>query len=386
MSRRAGATPRLSIGLPVYNGERYVAAALDSHLRQTFNGLEIVVSDNASTDGTEEICRDFAARDPRVRYVRNERNLGAVANFRRVFELTRAPYFKWASHDDLYEPQFSASCVDILDCNPDVVVAHSATAFIDDMGKPFAWDPAFAAYIDPWTGAHQRPDSPQIATSGSPPQRFWQVLSQARWGSHAFGVMRRAALARTQLLCNFAGSDRAMLAELALLGRFQADERPLYLKRFHANGSWALNQRELKLFLSTDDKAYWRRPRQLRAFFSAPLGKPISRVDRIICSGMVAMHCARIALGALGRKDARNAAHGRVWRSRDAVAAIPYPGLQARQVGASDSGASGPAIPLAASASVTNQSAEVSAFNSSSTARNTIVGGNSDPPIDRTQI
>ncbi len=323
MSRFASSTPRLSIGMPVYNGERYLGAAIASLQRQTFDDLEIVICDNASRDRTEEICRDIAARDARVRYVRNDRNLGAVANFGRAFALTQAPYFKWAAHDDVYEPQFAASCVDILDCHPGVVLAHSATAFIDEAANPFVWDAATGTYIDPWTGARQRPDNPQIATSGSPTTRFWQVLSQARWGSHIFGVIRRSALARTQLLRNFAGSDRALLAELALLGRFQADERRLYLKRFHADGSWALNQRELKDFLSTDGKIYWRRARQLRAFFLAPRGKPISGADCMICSGMVALHCMKIALDTLRRKEARNAAQGRVWRRKEAVPATP---------------------------------------------------------------
>jgi hypothetical protein len=134
-----------------------------------------------------------------------------------------------------------------------------------------------------------------------------------------FAVMRREALQRTHLLPNFAGSDRAMLAELALLGRFRGVPERLFLKRFHAGVSWALNQHELKSFLSTDGKAYSRRARQLRAFFSAPRGKPVGAMTKAMCTGLVAAHCMKITAQTLARKEARNAAQGTVWRSKTEV-------------------------------------------------------------------
>ena len=108
-------SPRLSIGLPVYNGERYLAEAFDCFLAQTFQDFEIIVCDNASTDHTAEICRSYAERDPRIRYYRNGKNLGAIPNFNRVFELSRSPLFKWAAHDDLYHPRYMETCIRILD-------------------------------------------------------------------------------------------------------------------------------------------------------------------------------------------------------------------------------------------------------------------------------
>ena len=102
-------TPRVSLGFPVYNGERYLAAALDSLLGQTFRDLEVVICDNASTDRTAELCAAYAARDARVRYHRNPTNLGAAPNFNRTFELSRGEYFKWAAHDDVCAPTFSPS-------------------------------------------------------------------------------------------------------------------------------------------------------------------------------------------------------------------------------------------------------------------------------------
>ena len=99
--------PRVSVGIPVFNGERFLAETIESILAQTFKDFEIVISDNASTDRTEEICRSYAARDPRIRYNRNDTNRGAAWNHNRVFELARGEYFKWQSHDDFCAPRVS---------------------------------------------------------------------------------------------------------------------------------------------------------------------------------------------------------------------------------------------------------------------------------------
>jgi glycosyltransferase involved in cell wall biosynthesis len=89
--------PRLSIGMPVFNGEKYLKEALDSILAQTYSDFELLISDNASTDRTEQICREYAAKDRRIRYYRNEKNIGAPKNFNRVFELSSGKYFRWAT-------------------------------------------------------------------------------------------------------------------------------------------------------------------------------------------------------------------------------------------------------------------------------------------------
>lgn len=317
MSSPSARTPRLSIGLPVYNGERFLAQAISCFLEQTFGDFELVVCDNASSDGTQQIGLDYAARDSRVRYTRNGRNLGAIANFNRTVALARAPLFKWAAHDDVYAPSYLAKCIEILDANPDVVLAHSDCAFIGEDGETFPWDAQHGAYVDPFTGVRQRPDDPNIGNAAKPTERLWQVLSGARWATHVFGVVRRPILGQTNLLANFVSSDRALLAELALLGRFQACGERLFMKRFHRQVSWALNQRELRSFLSTADKAYSRRARQLRAFFAAPANKPIGTAEKAVCTGMVALHCLKIFGQALTMKDARVAVQGRVWRQRD---------------------------------------------------------------------
>ena len=312
-------SPLLSIGLPVYNGEMFLAQALDCLLAQTFRDFEIIISDNASTDRTPEICRAYTRRDPRVRYVCNQRNLGSVANINRVFELSTAPLFKWAAHDDLHRETYLESCIRLLDDHPDVVLAHCETAFIDESGELFPFNHETGSYVDPKTGFDMWADGAEIGDSAIAVERFWQVLFRCPWGTHMFGVIRRASLQQTRLHRNFVGSDRALLLELALLGRFQSTPERLFLKRFHANMSCAfLNQRERNSYLSTDGKPYWYRGRQLKAFFSAPRGKPIGPVDKFICTMMVAARCIKIA--SFPGKAARKSAQALAWRGLVEVA------------------------------------------------------------------
>ncbi len=115
---------RLSIGLPVYNGERFLSAAIDSLLRQTFEDFELIISDNASTDATGAICRGYADQDRRIRYLPTKENIGSAPNFNRVIELASAPYFSWAAHDDVRAPQYLERCVEVLDRDPSVILAY----------------------------------------------------------------------------------------------------------------------------------------------------------------------------------------------------------------------------------------------------------------------
>src|SRR5687768_11755331 len=117
----AGRTVSVSVGMPVFNGERFIEAALDSVLAQNYGDLEVVISDNASTDDTEEICRSYAAKDDRVRYFRNRINYGIAFNFNNVFRLSSGRYFKWAASDDVCAPDFLSRCVEILDRDASIV-------------------------------------------------------------------------------------------------------------------------------------------------------------------------------------------------------------------------------------------------------------------------
>src|SRR5262245_39989679 len=129
-------TPRVSIGLPVFNGEKYLARALNSLLSQDFEDFELIVSDNASTDLTEDICREFSAKDQRVRYYRNETNIGATKNYNRVFDLARGEFFKWASHDDECHPSLVRRCMEqFQQAPPSAVLVYSKADIIDDFGQ-----------------------------------------------------------------------------------------------------------------------------------------------------------------------------------------------------------------------------------------------------------
>src|SRR5207248_940805 len=132
--RMNGRIPQISVGMPLYNADRFLQETLDSILAQTFVNFELVISDNASNDRTEEICRAYAARDSRIRYYRKEINRGAAWNHNRVFELSRAKYFKWACYDDLLAPTFLEKCVAVLDCDPGVVLCFSIFRDFDDYG------------------------------------------------------------------------------------------------------------------------------------------------------------------------------------------------------------------------------------------------------------
>jgi len=211
----------LTVALPVYNGERYLQQALESWVNQTYQPFTLLLLDNASTDDTGAICRAYARRDARVRYVRNDTNIGASANFNKAFRLNRSPYFKWASHDDLYAPDFLRRCMAVLETDPSVVLAYSHVALIDEDGEELG---------DPWV-------APSGQFSDDPAERFASVLHETTWCFEVFGVIRASALRRSSLMGIYYGSDRVLLTELSLKGAFHQVPAPLFLRRCHDDQS-----------------------------------------------------------------------------------------------------------------------------------------------------
>src|SRR5215467_5057025 len=140
MDRHVKAVPAVSICLPVYNGENYLAVAVESMLAQTFTDFELIITDNASTDRTEEICRKFANADPRVRYHRNERNVGGARNQAIAVQLSRGRYVRLSAHDDKVAPTHLEECVAVLKKRPDVVIAFTGTIAIDEFGDQIGQD------------------------------------------------------------------------------------------------------------------------------------------------------------------------------------------------------------------------------------------------------
>lgn len=261
---------KVGIGLPVYNGERFVAEALDSLLAQTFSDFRVVVCDNASTDNTAGICKEYARRDPRIRYVPVERNLGAAPNFNRCFSLADGEYFKWSAHDDRIEPTYLEQCVGILDRDPSVVLCHSDVSWIDEGGR----------FLREYASGLDRVGSPH------PHRRFENLLLTDHFCFDVFGVIRREALKRTPLIGSYMGSDRNLLAELSLLGRFSKVPRALFLSRDHGDRSirsmhpWARAAWFDKALADRVTLPFWRQFGE----YAASIGRaPIPRNERLRC-------------------------------------------------------------------------------------------------------
>jgi len=208
--------PRVSIGMPVYNGENYIEEALDSILAQTYSDFELIISDNASTDRTPEICQAYAAKDRRIHYHRNESNLGGAANFNRVFELSSGEYFKWAAHDDVIAPDFLLKCVQVLDKDPEVVLAHPKIKIINEQSK------VIQTY-----SVQLRTDSPK------PHVRFHDLIWVRHWCLQLYGLIRRSTLQMTPLHGEYASADRVLLVQLAFLGQFREIPEYLFFSRRH---------------------------------------------------------------------------------------------------------------------------------------------------------
>jgi len=253
--------PRVSIGMVVYNGERYLAEALDSLLAQTFEDFELTICDNASTDRSGDIGRDYAAQDTRVRYARNPRHLGVMGNYRRAFELSRGQYFRWAADDDLSAPQSLARCVEVLDREPAVVLAYPKTRFIDEHGR------VISDYDD-----RLHLQSPR------PSERFRQVLERLGRCNAAYGLMRTDVLKRARLFGDFLSSDVVFLAELSLYGTFWEVPEFLFYRRFHPSAHSSMNRAQACAFFFPDNPRRirmrdWRHLWEyLRAVERAPLG------------------------------------------------------------------------------------------------------------------
>lgn len=228
--------PPLCIGLPVYDGEAYLPAALDSLLSQSFGDFQVVISDNASTDATAEICRDIAARDPRLRYSRTARNIGAGPNFNRVFAFSQSPFFKWMAHDDMLAPHALSQMMAALADQPKAVLAHSRLTLVEDGGQALDVDD-HGRILDRHGRPFHRLEPPHLAEGSRPSQRFGEVLRRMNWCTAIFGVMRTNALRRTHLHGSYYEADRVLLAELALLGRFIQLDEPVIIKRCHAGVS-----------------------------------------------------------------------------------------------------------------------------------------------------
>ena len=230
------AAPRLSIGLPVYNGERHLADSIEALLGQSYEDFELIISDNASTDSTGSICQHYGEQDPRIRYFRQDQNIGLCPNHNFVLERSRGEFFKWAASDDLYGRDLLTRCVEALDEHPDVVLAHAYEGVVDDAGN-----------------LTQAMDYPLATDSLHAPVRFRSVLfggsgllessdpevrgfvrvdnSGILRACDIYGVTRTAVMRQVAPLGSYHHSDRIIICALALHGPFYIVPEWLYFRR-----------------------------------------------------------------------------------------------------------------------------------------------------------
>lgn len=210
--------PLVSIGVPVFNGEQFLRGALDSLLGQTYENLELIISDNASTDATGEICQEYAARDHRVRYDRNARNLGGAANMNRVFHLSVGDYFMWASDEDHWASDYVQSCMEVLAGSDRIILVGS-----------------WGTYIDAETEECIFVDKGFSTVGMNPSERFKLHKLAIHSGSYVaaifHGIYKRGPLSAVLPVWNLVLTDQLLLARLCFLGEFHVVPKLLMMKR-----------------------------------------------------------------------------------------------------------------------------------------------------------
>lgn len=238
--------PRVSIGLPVFNGAEFLRRAIESILGQDYRDIELIISDNASTDDTAPICREAAGRDPRVRYHRNDRNIGAAGNYNKVFELARGEYFKWAAHDDECHPAMIGRCVEFLDRVRTAAMVYPLGELIDERGNSLL-----------------RPLDRIESTDRRPHRRLARLLRSLNMCDPVFGLIRTECLRKTRLIGPFFGADYVLLGELAMLGEIRELDQVLFRLRAHPKRSMKANR-------GARARAAWYDPSAARKWFVMP--------------------------------------------------------------------------------------------------------------------
>lgn len=238
----------VSLAVPVYNGEQFLQAALTSILEQTYEDFEVIITDNASTDSTPEICRAAAKADVRIRYVRLAENIGAGPNFNHAFELSAGRYFKWCAHDDLISPNFLERCVETLSERSDAALAFGRTECINNQGKQIAWDESnFMPAIE----------------DDDPVARMSKAIRGSGTCFPVFGLFRTDVLRRSTLHRPYYGSDRALLVEAAMLGKLVLVDDAIFYNRHHERRSIEIDDHAARAHWHNASEKRWRTPESI---------------------------------------------------------------------------------------------------------------------------
>lgn len=277
--------PLVSIGIPVYNGEAFLQGALVSILTQSYENLEVVISDNASTDGTMDICEACASADKRVRYYRQPTNRGAAWNYNFTFQQSKGPYFKWAAHDDLLAQNFISRALSVLRDDPMVSLATCTALIMDDAGKICAKDP----------------EPPLHLEHGDPVRRFRDAVYGHHYCLFVFGLIPRHYLVKTSLIGPYASSDLVLLGQLALMGKIIKLSNPEFLWRSHSQQSMrkVLDDQGIRAYgewfnptlANTRQFPHWRLVKELLLSLKKA---PIAKVDKLRCLGLVITNRYRV--------------------------------------------------------------------------------------------
>ena len=233
--------PLVSIGVPVFNGEKGLDLALNSLIEQDYPNLEIIISDNASTDTSPEICKSYVLKDARVKYDRLNENAGAVENFNRVFKLSSGKYFMWAADDDVREPSFVRACVEKLEQFPEAVLCHTHTEiFIKNRKERLC-----VAHLDSFDGVTDLVE------------RYRETLKHFP-AIAIYGVYRSAAMKKTHIFKQVIATDIVFIQELSIYGSFI--QVPEILFTYFGREKWHTVHEDYKTFLGKDRKPWWYLP------------------------------------------------------------------------------------------------------------------------------
>jgi glycosyltransferase involved in cell wall biosynthesis len=277
------ANPLVSVGIPIYNGEKFLEATLESILSQTYSNLEIVIFDNASSDGTRKICEAYALEDNRIQYHRNEKNLGAARNYNLTVEHATGKYFKWATHDDLCMPPFIERCVEVLEREPNVSLAYPKTIIIDEHDGII--DDLFEDRFN------FREPTPHL--------RYKSFTRTPLDCNAVFGVMRMSELKKTPCIGAYESSDRVLLGELALLGEIAEVPERLFLRRCHPHISTnaCKTKKAMAMWFNPNSSGRFTRLRRFIEYIKSITRVPLSLYQRAYCLFYLVMFYLKFYLG-----------------------------------------------------------------------------------------
>jgi glycosyltransferase involved in cell wall biosynthesis len=233
--------PLVSIGLPVYNREGLIAKTLDSLLAQTFKNFELVISDNLSTDKTGEICRKYAAQDSRIRYIRQEKNLGMLGNFNFVKQEAKGKYFLWTASDDMCEPQFVEALVEQLEKDPELALVMADLKYVSESGEFIKFNKLETIRVadvkNDW-------EKKRLTFFQYPGNKNWDCF----YGLYRTEIVQKCHLPnkiRKNLVFSL---EIPFLAQVAVRGKIASIDKPLKLYRYYPESSAAKEASELRFF------------------------------------------------------------------------------------------------------------------------------------------